>query len=143
MPTFEYYCKSCKIIFEELLLLPEDAKKYINSHPCKKCRKNADRISSAVNFNFKAPPGPTQGTGVHGQSGVHDLDYPVLDKAIGRSSEKKWGIYQQRKQLRDKIRREAGTNAIAQIGNKITPMTKQHLEVREKGLKLFKRAKGT
>lgn len=80
---------------------------------------------------------------MHGQSGVHDLDYPVLDKAIGRSAEKKWSIYQQRKQLRDKVRKEAGTNAIAQSGDKITPMTKQGLEMREKGLKLFKKAKGT
>lgn len=93
-----------------------------------------------MNFTFAAPKGKTQGSGVHGQTGVHDLDYPSLDKAIGRSSATKWQNYHERKKKRDKARREFGTNAIATHGDVVIPLDKNQLEIRSKGMKLYKRA---
>lgn len=141
MPSFEYFCKNCKTIFEELILDPAEVKKYSQSHPCLKCRKPATRVPSAVNFAFKAPAGRTQGSGVHGQSGVHDLDYPSLDKAIGRSSDKKWGVYNERKKARDKVRKATGKNAVAQVGDKVTPLSVSDLNVRSKAMALLSKAK--
>jgi putative FmdB family regulatory protein len=135
MPSFEYFCKDCKKIFEELLLQPGDAKKYEKQHPCK-CGRIAERVLSKSNFAFKAPSGPTQGSGVHGQSGVHDLDYPALDKAVGRSADTKWGVYHERKAVRDKARAKFGTNAVKQVRDKITPLTKDQLAARESGMKM-------
>lgn len=141
MPSYEYFCSKCNVQFEELLLLPEEAKKYMHQHPCRKCKKPADRIMSKSSFTFKAPPGLTQGTGVHGQSGVHDLDYPTLDKAVGRSSNKKWEMYNSKQQERDTVRKKYGTHAISTVSDKVTPLNNHQLNVREKALKLFKKAK--
>ena len=113
MPTFEYSCDACEILFEELLLQQDEIAKYREWHPCPQCGGRAAREAvSLISFNFKAPAGQTQGSGVHGQSGVHDLDYPKLDKAIGRSANVKWQQYHARKAERDKVRKEAGTNQI-------------------------------
>ena len=96
---------------------------------------------SAVNFSFKAPAGQTSGSGVHGQSGVHDLDYPAVDKAVGRSAAKKWQYYGERKSARDKVRKDLGTNAITQIDNTIMAAEPATLAVREQGLKTLRKAK--
>lgn len=138
MPTYEYHCENCSTVFEEILLLPDDVKKYAKQYPCNKCNKMALRIEvSITNFNFKGPAGAVQGSGVHGQSGSHDLDYPSIDKAIGRSASKKWQEYDKRKAARDKVRKEAGTNSISTAGGVITPLDKSVSKVREKGLKTW------
>lgn len=89
MPTFEYSCHDCNVAFEELHILRDDIENYKDNYPCPSCGKNAERNRvSAFGFKFS---GETRGTsGVHGNSGVHDLDYPKLDKAVGRSADKKW-----------------------------------------------------
>ena len=141
MPSFEYFCKKCQVVFEELFLLPDESKNYLHSYPCKKCKNQAERIISKSNFTFTAPPGKTHGTGVHGQSGVHDLDYPVLDKAVGRSAEKKWSIHNERQNKRNEVRKKYGNRAIASIGGKDIPMEKPQLDIREKAMRLYKKAK--
>jgi len=114
MPTFEYSCASCEILFEELHTQQSEVEKYVDSYPCPQCGGTAEREKiSLTSFSFKAPAGQTQGSGVHGQSGVHDLDYPKIDKAVGRSATKKWQEYGIRKAERDKVRKEAGTNALS------------------------------
>lgn len=77
-----------------------------------------------------------------GNSGVHDLDYPVLDKAVGRSANRKWKEYDARKKARDEARRRFGTNAIS-VGpdGEASPASPGVLDVREKGLQLLKKAK--
>jgi putative FmdB family regulatory protein len=142
MPTFEYRCLNCKVGFEELLISPDDVKQYKDSHPCPKCAELALRTASITNFAFKAPAGQTQGSGVHGQSGVHDLDYPALDKAVGRSSEHKWDVYNKRKAKRDQARKEAGTNFVATTADgKTVPVDPKKLEIREKALTTFRQVK--
>ena len=142
MPIFIYECRTCEVEFEEFIVHQEDTKKYSEHHPCPECKRRAKRIKvNSVSFSFKAPNGQTQGSGVHGQSGVHDLDYPSLDKAIGRSSTKKWEYYYDRKKARDKARRELGTNAVKQVDGVVTALDSQTADFREKGLKTLRKAK--
>lgn len=142
MPIFGYTCKSCEVEFEECLIQSEDVGKYSKWHPCPQCRGRAARMKvSAVNFSFTAPAGRTQGSGVHGQSGVHDLDYPSVDKAVGRSSTKKWEYYNARKSARDKARRELGVNAIKQVDDVVIPLDKQSSKIRDQGLGTLLKAK--
>jgi putative FmdB family regulatory protein len=140
VPTFEYFCKTCDSLFEDLLLSKADVEKYAKSHPCPTCGKKANRIPSATNFVFKgvAEGDPTR----KGNSGVHDLDYPSLDKAIGRSANRKWKEYGARKAERDKVRREAGTNSLSVDSNgKVRPADPRVLENRQKAMSLLKKAK--
>ena len=139
MPTFEYSCQACEILFEELLIQSDEIEKYREWHPCPQCGERSQREAvSMINFAFKAPAGQTQGSGVHGQSGVHDLDYPKIDKAVGRSAAVKWQQYNQRKADRDKVRKEAGTNAIAMTPEgKPVAADSATSQLREKALKTF------
>lgn len=112
MPTYEYQCAKCEIEFEELLLKRDEIEQYSKSHPCPSCKANAPR-NYATKFGF-AFKGSVQGTsGVHGNSGVHDLDYPTLDKAVARSSEKRWDIIRERQESINRVRRESNQNAVS------------------------------
>lgn len=140
MPTYEYYCEACEAIFEELHLSREDRDRYSKGYPCKSCGRQAVRVPSASNFTFK---GVSEGDPTRrGNSGVHDLDYPSLDKAVGRSANRKWKEYRARKAANDSVRREAGATALS-VGpdGKVVPTDAGTLEAREKGLRLFKRAR--
>jgi len=140
VPTYEYYCPRCKIIFEQLLLSRTEIRKYAQEHPCDFCGDICRRIPSATNFQFKgvAEGDPTR----RGNSGVHDLDYPSLDKAIGRSSNRKWKEFSARKQERDKVRRESGSNALSvSPDGQITSLDARTLDVRDRAFKIFKNAK--
>lgn len=79
---------------------------------------------------------------MHGNSGVHDLDYPSLDKAVGRSANKKWSVYNEQQAERDKVRRETGASALT-VGadGKAKPMDAKTADQREKVIKTFKAAK--
>lgn len=140
IPSYEYYCEVCEAIFEELLLSKKEVDAHAKSHPCKFCGQDSGRVPSASNFVFKgvAEGDPTR----VGNSGVHDLDYPTLDKAVGRSANRKWKEYDARKAARDEARRRFGTNALS-VGSDGTPMpaSPKVLDAREKGLRLLKKAK--
>lgn len=140
MPIFEYSCSNCSAEFEELLTLPEEVKKYRNKHPCPSCGKTANRMKvSDFSFNFK---GGVRGTsGVNGQSGSHDLDYPNLDKAVGRSAEAKHAVYAKRLEARNRIRKETGSIAVSQQGDLCVPADPRAIQNRAKALKLFDKAK--
>jgi putative FmdB family regulatory protein len=130
MPTYEYLCDECGIVFEELLLDPDDIKQYSQQHPCSQCKKLANRVPSVTNFNFKGTPG---------NSGAHDLDYPVLDKAVGRSADKKWTDFNARKETLDKARREIKSNAITSDGEgKAQALDSQKAQIRERALRAMK-----
>lgn len=142
MPTYEYFCRSCESEFEELLIQSDEIKKYSEWHPCPSCGNKADRMKvSIMNFAFKAPAGQTSGSGVHGQSGVHDLDYPSIDKAVGRSAAKRWKGVKERKAERDKIRRESGTNMITEIGGKPKPLDPKVADLRSKAMVAYNNTK--
>jgi putative FmdB family regulatory protein len=133
MPVFEYECKSCQAEFEEILTQQDDIKKYANWHLCPGCGTKAQRLGiSVTNFNFKG--GVRGESGVHGQSGVHDLDYPKLDKAIGRSANKRWERINKDQTTRDKIRKDTKSDALAKDGNTFIPASTSGLQIREMGL---------
>ena len=130
------------IEFEELLTQSDEVKQYSESYPCPECGEMAPRIKvSAVSFAFKAPAGQTAGSGVHGQSGVHDLDYPTVDKAVGRSASKRWGAFNARKAERDRIRKESGTNSVTRVGDTVAPLPSNAATIREKAMTTFNKAK--
>ncbi len=139
MPTFEYYCNYCKSLFEDLLMGKDEIEKYSKSHPCIKCGKLAKRVPSVMNFKLTgvAEGDPTK----VGNSGFHGLDYPHGDLSIGRSANRKWKEYEKKKEIRDKFRKEHGTNAIGVNGDKPISIDQKNLEIREKAFKLLKKAK--
>jgi len=130
MPVYEYFCDHCNVKFEELLTQREEVEKYSDFCPCPECSELSPRIPSAANFNFRGTPG---------SSGSHDLDYPVLDKAVGRSAERRWKEFSSRKKKRDQARQNLGTNMISVEPDKIVPTDLKTAEAREKGIKLFKK----
>lgn len=140
LPTFEYACDKCEVFFEELHVSRADVEKYSKEHPCPACGNPSQRIPSAANFTFSGPAGsdPTSG---RTSSGSHDLDYPSLDKAIGRSANRKWRAYEPKKAARDQLRRETGSVAIMETREGPKPMDASSLAAREKGLSMFKKAR--
>lgn len=142
MPTFEFTCDDCNVEFDELFILQNEISQFSHFFPCPTCGKDARRAGvSLINFSFKAPAGQTQGSGVHGQSGVHDLDYPKVDQAVGRSADKKWEHLNDRKKKRDKVRREVGANPVTQVGNTVVRASEGTLQTREQALTTFSKTK--
>ena len=140
MPVYEYRCSPCESEFEELLTQLDDVKKYAKFHPCPSCGGQADRLGISIT-NFKFAGGVRGESGVHGNSGVHDLDYPSLDKAVGRSSEKKWARINAQSVEREKVRREAGTNALSKIDGKVAPASPDVMKVREAAITKLEQVK--
>jgi hypothetical protein len=140
MPIYEYRCATCEADFEELLMSRDEIKQYSESHPCPQCKLLAPRLHGSVfGFSFK---GDVRGTsGVHGNSGVHDLDYPTLDKAVARSSEKKWGMIKERQKSINEARKSLNTNAIASNSDgSYSAVDKSVLKTREDGIGTFKKS---
>ena len=139
MPNYEYQCQACEIVFEELLMSRDEVKRYSKEHPCPTCKVPASRVMSRTNFQFKgtAEGDPTR----PGNSGVHDLDYPALDKAVGRSANRKWKHYDARKKARDEVRKELGTNAVSvDPDGQVRATDSKTLKIRETGIKTWKKA---
>lgn len=140
MPLFPYFCDVCDIEFEELLIKKAEIEEYTDHHPCPQCHDRAERIRVApVAFQFAG--GVRGESGVHGNSGSHDLDYPSLDKAVGRSANAKWDNINKRQEVRARARRELGTNAITEVNGQVKAVGEKVLKERQKGLEMFKRAK--
>lgn len=140
IPSYEYACEACEATFEELHISVADTKRYEREHPCPACHQPCKRIPSATNFAFKGVAGsdPTSG---RSSSGSHDLDYPSLDKAIGRSANRRWKDYLPKKEARDRVRRETGSVAIMDTKDGPRPADDVTLKGREAGLRMFKAAK--
>ena len=142
MPTYEYECQTCHIEFDQLLIQKDEIEEFRDFHPCPECGELSPRIPSAVNFQFKgnAEGDPTK----QGNSGIHDLDYPSVDKAVGRSANRRWKQFKERKAMRDKARKELGTNQIAVAGLEadapVQAVSSDQSTVREKGIKSLKQA---
>jgi putative FmdB family regulatory protein len=137
VPIFEYRCEPCNAEFEEALTNQDEIKEYAAWYPCPGCGGRATRLGvSLTNFNFKG--GVRGESGVHGQSGVHDLDYPALDKAIGRSAAKRWDRIGKEQAVRDRIRQQTGASALSKEPSKevntFRPAEKESLKVREMGV---------
>jgi len=141
VPTYEYSCDACEATFEELHLSRSEAEKHSKEYPCPGCGVPAPRVPSASNFQFagKAGSDPTSG---RSSSGSHDLDYPSLDKAVGRSANRRWKAYEPRKEARDAVRKETKSVAISDTRDGgFVPTDQATLKAREAGLKMFKKAR--
>ena len=139
MPSYEYRCEPCGVVFEELLLKREEVKAYSKEHPCPQCSEPAGRVLSRTNFQFK---GTSEGDPTRrGNSGSHDLDYPSGDKAVGRSANRKWKEYDEKFAARAAIRRELGTNAVSVAPDgTVTATDKSTLKAREAGISTWQKA---
>jgi putative FmdB family regulatory protein len=129
MPVYEYKCEPCAIEFEEMLLHREEIASYADWHPCPSCGQRSERNRVAMfGFSFK---GDVRGTsGVHGNSGVHDLDYPTLDKAVARSADKRWQKFSSQQSEMVRLRRESGNHAITYNDGKFESTSSDHLQKR-------------
>lgn len=144
MPTYEYRCPVCEIEFEELLISSDEVREFAKAHPCPNDKSHScPRIMSPTNFAFKGvsygDPRNRNPETTKGSTGVHDLDYPSLDKVIGRSATRKWKEFGARKAARDKARKELGTTAISVAPDgSMRPMPKGHEEVRANAFRVQK-----
>ncbi len=123
MPIYEYECKQCSIRHEELVAQSEINARNMN-HTCPSCGGVSDRFYPVtINHTFKG--------GQQGNSGSHDVDYPTLDKAVGRSSEKKWTNIVNRQEKINKVRRESGQQAVSiKPDGTFAPTSKEDLSKR-------------
>ena len=139
MPTYEYFCEECSVEFEEMFFNKTDSEKYQKSHPCPVCKNTVPRKISNFAFSFKGAV--TGSSGINGNSGVHDWDYPTLDKAVARSSEKRWSDHRERQAAIDKVRKETNSHAVTMdnSGN-IVPTEKSKLDVRTQAMPMAKKA---
>lgn len=140
MPILNYTCEACEIEFEEVLVQQAEIREFENAHPCPQCHESAprDRVST---FAFQFAGGVKGESGVHGNSGSHDLDYPSLDKAVGRSAAVKWENVNKRQDARSKARKELGTNSITEVNGKVQAVDSQTMRERQAGLEMFRKAK--
>jgi putative FmdB family regulatory protein len=134
-PTYEYACHQCEEIFEELFTSMSQARENSEAYSCPACGAASPRVPSATNFVFGKSSMPK------GNTGSHDVDYPTLDKAVGRSSADRWQGYRKRKAVRDQVRREVGSNAITMEGDRPVAATAKRLAAREKAFTTVKKAK--
>jgi putative FmdB family regulatory protein len=104
MPVYRYECSKCGLSFEKLV-----SKVSANAETsCVSCLAPSHKVVSraAAVFNSSRPAGET---------GIHDVDYPVADKMVGRSAEKKWVQFQERRDVEDTARKEYGTEYLGKV----------------------------
>jgi putative FmdB family regulatory protein len=127
MPKYVFECKSCSVRFDRILKIGD----YL-VYPCPSCKEDAQRVFSGngFGFGFSAPSGSAIAN-----TGVHDNDYPTADKAVGRSAEQKWGIYNERNAIKSKVRKEGNSYALTRIdGNddiKYSVMSRKRVKERK------------
>jgi putative FmdB family regulatory protein len=101
MPKYAFECPTCRLRFERNLR----AHSY-DFYPCPNCRGAAPLVVSEFGFSF------AQGPGAPANSGVHDLDYPSADKAIGRNAGERWAHINARETVKKQAREQGQTHAL-------------------------------
>lgn len=102
MPKFAFDCQNCQLQFTKSLkmgLHPD--------FPCPNCDAPAPRLYEGFGFSFAANP-----TAPPGNTGVSKDDYPTADQAVGKSSEDRWKVYNDRQAVKDKVREQGQTHAL-------------------------------
>jgi len=138
MPSYEYQCGSCDIYFDELHLSMRTAEKFKEQFPCPKCGSDAKRaFLTPSSFTFA---GGVRGlSGVNGNSGVHDLDYPTLDKAVARSSAARWQFNEERRNKMIDAANKSEVKAATQLPDgSFAPASRERMEQRKESLQVFK-----
>ena len=93
MPIYEFICNKCFLKFEKIYSKYSDNKKEI----CPNCESESDRVISLCNHRL-----------------VESKTIPKeIDKKIGYDSEKRWLEYEDKKKIKDKIRRDAGSEKLS------------------------------
>ena len=76
--------------------------------PCPSCEEEAPRLFSGEVFGFGFKTSSSDVNGLSpSNTGVHDLDYPSADKAVGRSAEARWQTYRDRDAIKEKVRKNS------------------------------------
>lgn len=102
MPKYEFECAYCNLRFERSLKMGDHT-----THECPKCQSDAPRVWDGFAFGFQDTPGAATAN-----TGVHDKDYPTADKAVGRSSEARWGEYNERDKVKKIVRQRGATGSL-------------------------------
>lgn len=101
MPSYAFECPLCELRFERNLRAADHV-----SYPCPSCREPSPLVLSDFGFAF------AQGSGAPANSGVHDLDYPSADKAVGRSANERWDYLHRRDAVKKQARDQGQTHAL-------------------------------
>ena len=104
MPVFRYECKKCGVTFNKLVASATNSQ----ATGCTACGAIANKIVTASNFAFHSDR-------PQGETGVHDIDYPVIDKAVGRSAETRWTDFKDRRDFEDGARKQYGTEYLGKF----------------------------
>lgn len=102
MPKYTFECKSCNARFTRNLKMDDH-----QSHACPSCGGDAPRFWEGQGFGFDFEQGKTPGN-----SGVSKHDNPTADQAVGSSAEQRWGEYQARTKVKEKVREVGKTHAL-------------------------------
>jgi putative FmdB family regulatory protein len=127
MPKYAFECQECHVRFERTLKMGEHT-----THPCPSCDDEAPRLFTAEGFGFAFD----KGAGAPANSGVHDLDYPTADKAVGRSADERWSLLDDRRKVKETARAQGNTQALIRHAGPgyiaYEPMTPTGREARRK-----------
>lgn len=131
MPRYVFECQNeeCNCRFERTLKMGDHP-----MHPCPSCNEDAPRCLAAEGFAFGFKMEPAK----EGNSGVHKEDYPTADHAVGRSAERRWASYEERKKVKAEARAAGQTHALirqdAASGDFVEyqPMSQTGLDARKK-----------
>lgn len=102
MPQYTFECQTCDLRFTRTLKMENHT-----THACPNCQDAAPRVLEGFAFQFDQTPGAAPGN-----SGVHDLDYPTADKAVGRSADERWALLSERDKVKAEARKQGGTHAL-------------------------------
>jgi putative FmdB family regulatory protein len=103
MPVYRYECRKCNLSFDKLVIQSNQS-----STTCENCGDTAEKIVARTNMSFKS-------TRPQGETGIHDVDYPVVDKAVGRSAETRWQGFNARKETEAKAREAYDTKSLGKF----------------------------
>lgn len=94
MPLFEFKCEKCELKFEKVINL-----NFKGDMPCPSCASNSSRqlISKDVSGVVK------EGTAIPKD----------IDRIVGRDADKKWEEIEEKKSIKEKIKREHGATHLS------------------------------
>jgi len=103
MPVYSFKCSNCTLTFEKIL------KPLVEEVTCPSCN----------GFAIKLPP-----KNVLGKMGEVTSMPKDIDLAVGADSDKKWEEYEERKSIKDKVRKETNSDWISRdLDGEYAPLT--------------------
>jgi len=93
MPTYSFKCNKCYLKFDRSLKISES-----HSLPCPDCGSSVAKL-------------PAKGVGM--KMGAVTSIPKDIDLAVGRDADKKWMEYEDKKSVKDKIRKDSGSERLS------------------------------